>query len=125
MIGLIQRVSQAAVRVDGRVVGEIGPGLLALVCAERGDTTAPTLQRDHGDTAVGSTLNTRPGAMMTFSGISAAASVSESATPGNAAHRYNELVGRVNTCAPSESSTCNAWPVAASSRCRRRTRCRS
>ncbi|MHA6894639.1 D-aminoacyl-tRNA deacylase [Ralstonia pseudosolanacearum] len=40
MIGLIQRVSQAAVRVDGRVVGEIGPGLLALVCAERGDTVA-------------------------------------------------------------------------------------
>ena len=40
MIGLIQRVSEAAVRVDGRVVGEIGPGLLALVCAERGDTAA-------------------------------------------------------------------------------------
>ena len=40
MIGLIQRVSEAAVRVDGRVVGEIGPGLLALVCAERGDTPA-------------------------------------------------------------------------------------
>ena len=40
MIGLIQRVSQAAVRVDGQVVGEIGPGLLALVCAERGDTAA-------------------------------------------------------------------------------------
>ena len=40
MIGLIQRVSEAAVRVDGRVTGEIGPGLLALVCAERGDTAA-------------------------------------------------------------------------------------
>lgn len=40
MIGLIQRVSEAAVRVDGRVVGEIGQGLLALVCAERGDTVA-------------------------------------------------------------------------------------
>ncbi|CAJ0872577.1 D-aminoacyl-tRNA deacylase [Ralstonia sp. LMG 32965] len=40
MIGLIQRVSEAAVRVDGRVVGEIGAGLLALVCAERGDTAA-------------------------------------------------------------------------------------
>lgn len=38
MIALIQRVSRAAVRVDAEVVGAIGPGLLALVCAERGDT---------------------------------------------------------------------------------------
>jgi D-tyrosyl-tRNA(Tyr) deacylase len=38
MIALIQRVSQARVRVDGSVVGEIGAGLLALVCAERDDT---------------------------------------------------------------------------------------
>jgi D-tyrosyl-tRNA(Tyr) deacylase len=40
MIALIQRVAQARVLVDGRVVGAIGPGLLALVCAERGDTEA-------------------------------------------------------------------------------------
>ncbi|HEV3105307.1 MAG TPA: D-aminoacyl-tRNA deacylase [Trinickia sp.] len=40
MIALIQRVTQAAVRVDERVTGEIGAGLLALVCAERGDTEA-------------------------------------------------------------------------------------
>ena len=40
MIALIQRVSGASVRVDGRVTGEIGAGLLALVCAERGDTPA-------------------------------------------------------------------------------------
>ena len=38
MIALIQRVSQAHVVVDGVRVGEIGAGLLALVCAERGDT---------------------------------------------------------------------------------------
>jgi D-aminoacyl-tRNA deacylase len=41
MIALIQRVSQARVRVAGDVapvtVGEIGAGLLALVCAERDD----------------------------------------------------------------------------------------
>lgn len=37
MIALIQRVSQARVRVAGEVVGEIAAGLLALVCAERGD----------------------------------------------------------------------------------------
>ncbi|MDP9108476.1 MAG: D-aminoacyl-tRNA deacylase [Pseudomonadota bacterium] len=38
MIGLIQRVTRAAVVVDGIEVGAIGPGLLALVCAERGDS---------------------------------------------------------------------------------------
>jgi len=38
MIALIQRVARASVTVEGRVTGEIGAGLLALVCAERGDT---------------------------------------------------------------------------------------
>lgn len=38
MIGLLQRVSEASVRVDGETVGTIGPGLLVLLCAERGDT---------------------------------------------------------------------------------------
>lgn len=38
MIALIQRVSRAAVSVDQRDVGAIGAGLLALVCAERGDS---------------------------------------------------------------------------------------
>ena len=40
MIALIQRVSQASVSVDGAAVGQIGRGVLALVCAERGDTAA-------------------------------------------------------------------------------------
>ena len=38
MISVIQRVSEARVVVDGRTVGEIGAGLLVLLCAERGDT---------------------------------------------------------------------------------------
>jgi D-tyrosyl-tRNA(Tyr) deacylase len=38
MIALIQRVSQARVRVDGVETSAIGRGILALVCAERGDT---------------------------------------------------------------------------------------
>ncbi len=37
MRALVQRVSEAVVRVDGEVVGEIGPGLLILVCAMQGD----------------------------------------------------------------------------------------
>ncbi len=36
----MQRVSEARVWIDGQVVGEIGPGLLVLLCAERGDTEA-------------------------------------------------------------------------------------
>jgi len=40
MIGLLQRVSEARVDVDGATLGRIGLGLLVLVCAERGDTEA-------------------------------------------------------------------------------------
>ena len=40
MIGLIQRVAEARVTVAGRVTGEIGPGLLLLVCAEPEDGDA-------------------------------------------------------------------------------------
>ena len=40
MISLIQRVSQASVRVEGELIGEIGAGLLVLLCAEQGDTEA-------------------------------------------------------------------------------------
>ncbi len=40
MRALIQRVTRAAVRVDGRVTGEIGRGLLALVGATHGDDAA-------------------------------------------------------------------------------------
>ncbi len=40
MISLIQRVTEAAVHVDGDCVGRIGPGLLALVAVEPGDDEA-------------------------------------------------------------------------------------
>ncbi len=36
---ILQRVSEAAVRVDTKIVGSINMGLLILFCAERGDTS--------------------------------------------------------------------------------------
>ena len=40
MKAVLQRVAQARVEIAGQVVGQIGPGLLVLLCAERGDTDA-------------------------------------------------------------------------------------
>lgn len=40
MRALIQRVRQASVTVDGQVIGEIGAGMLILVCAMDGDGPA-------------------------------------------------------------------------------------
>jgi D-tyrosyl-tRNA(Tyr) deacylase len=37
---LLQRVSEARVDIAGKTVGAIGPGLLVLLCAERGDHDA-------------------------------------------------------------------------------------
>ena len=38
MIALLQRVSEASVRVDGELIGRIDQGLLIFLCAERNDT---------------------------------------------------------------------------------------
>ncbi len=38
MIAVLQRVSEASVRVNGAVIGQIDAGLLVLLCAEKGDT---------------------------------------------------------------------------------------
>ena len=40
MRGVLQRVSRAEVRVQGRVVGSVGRGLLVLLAVERADTEA-------------------------------------------------------------------------------------
>lgn len=40
MIAVLQRVSEASVRVEGEVIGQIGVGMLVLLCAEKGDTEA-------------------------------------------------------------------------------------
>jgi len=40
MLAVIQRVSEARVVVEGETIGQIGAGLLVLVCAQRGDAEA-------------------------------------------------------------------------------------
>lgn len=40
MRAVLQRVTSAAVRVDGSLIGEMGQGFLILVCAMAGDTEA-------------------------------------------------------------------------------------
>ncbi|MEN8170642.1 MAG: D-aminoacyl-tRNA deacylase [Pseudomonadota bacterium] len=40
MIGLLQRVSEATVRVDGEIVGSIERGLMVLLGVEKGDSEA-------------------------------------------------------------------------------------
>ena len=40
MKALLQRVTEARVVIAGATVGHIGPGVLVLVCAERGDSEA-------------------------------------------------------------------------------------
>ncbi|SLN50620.1 D-tyrosyl-tRNA(Tyr) deacylase [Roseovarius albus] len=44
MRALIQRVSHAAVQVEGEMVGQCGRGLLVLICAMRGDAEAQAEQ---------------------------------------------------------------------------------
>ena len=44
MRAVLQRVSRASVTVDGAVTGEIGAGLLILICAMEGDTDAQARQ---------------------------------------------------------------------------------
>ncbi len=39
MRALVQRVTEASVAVDGTIVGQIGTGLMILLCAMPGDTT--------------------------------------------------------------------------------------
>lgn len=40
MIVVLQRVREASVSIDDRVVSDIGPGILLLVCAEPEDNDA-------------------------------------------------------------------------------------
>ena len=98
MKALIQRVSEATVRVDGAVLGQIGPGLMILVCAMQGDDASkPALLaarisklrifRDDQDKMNRSVLETG-GAALVISQFTLAADTSRGNRPGfsSAAH---------------------------------------
>lgn len=92
MRALVQRVSEAAVRVDGEVLGEIGPGLLILVCAMQGDDDGkPRLLAERlsklrifrdGAGKMNLSLNDTGGAALVVSQFTLAADTSRGNRPG-------------------------------------------
>lgn len=92
MRALLQRVSSARVTVAGRLTGEIGPGLLILICAMRGDTEAEADQlaakivklrifRDDAD-KMNLSLRDTGGAALVVSQFTLAADTSRGNRPG-------------------------------------------
>jgi len=113
MISVIQRVTRAEVRVEGRVIGRVGTGLVALVAVMDGDGdddvafTADRLEHlrvfaddqgkmNHSVQDVGGSLllvsqftlagDTRKGRRPSFT---------RAAGPGEARRRFDQLVGRL------------------------------
>jgi D-tyrosyl-tRNA(Tyr) deacylase len=92
MIAVLQRVSEASVRVDGEVIGQIGAGLLVLLCAEKGDTEAVADKmlakilklRIFGDAAGKMNLSVQDvgGGLLVVSQFTLAADVSSGTRPG-------------------------------------------
>ena len=98
MKAVLQRVTEASVSVGGTVIGQIGPGLMILVCAMQGDDdTKPCLMaakisklrifRDDADKMNRSLLDTG-GAALVVSQFTLAADTSRGNRPGfsSAAH---------------------------------------
>ena len=118
MIALVQRVSQARVVVGGRTTGEIGAGLLALVCAERGDSEvqadkllAKILKlRIFGDEAgkMNRSVQDTGGGLLLVSQFTLAAdttggnrpSFTNAAAPGEGRRLYEYLVARARVAHP-------------------------
>jgi D-tyrosyl-tRNA(Tyr) deacylase len=92
MIAVLQRVSEASVRVHGEVIGQIGVGLLVLLCAEKGDTEAVADKmlakllklRIFGDAAGKMNLSVQDvgGGLLVVSQFTLAADVSSGTRPG-------------------------------------------
>ena len=92
MIAVLQRVSEASVCVEGEVIGQIGAGILVLLCAEKGDTEAVADKmlakmlklRIFGDGAGKMNLSVQDvaGGLLVVSQFTLAADVSSGTRPG-------------------------------------------
>ena len=92
MIAVLQRVSEASVRVDGELIGQIGAGILVLLCAEKADTEAVADKmlakmlklRIFGDGAGKMNLSVQDvaGGLLVVSQFTLAADVSSGTRPG-------------------------------------------
>ncbi|WP_115529035.1 MULTISPECIES: D-aminoacyl-tRNA deacylase [Xanthomonas] len=110
MLALIQRVTRASVSVEGQVVGQIGPGLLALIGVEPGDSDAQIRRlaerllsyRVFGDDAgkMNRSLTDTAGGLLLVSQFTLAADTSSGNRPGfstaapplEAERAFNQLV---------------------------------
>ncbi|MFY2510037.1 D-aminoacyl-tRNA deacylase [Vibrio pectenicida] len=120
MIALIQRVSEAAVRVDGEVIGEIGHGLLVLLGVEKGDDEAKakrlvervTSYRVFGDEEGKMNLNVKQvdGQVLVVSQFTLPADTnkgtragfSRGANPADAEHLYDYFADQCTELIPTE-----------------------
>lgn len=118
MIALIQRVLEARVSVAGQTVGEIGPGLLALVAVEKADQSANAARmaerllsyRVFSDDAgkMNRSLADTGGGLLLVSQFTLAAdtakgtrpSFTPAAAPADAERLFNELVTLSRQCHP-------------------------
>jgi len=118
MMAVLQRVSEARVRVDGAVIGQIDNGLLVLLCAEKGDTEAVADKmlakmlklRIFSDKAGKMNLSVQDvaGGLLVVSQFTLAADVSSGTRPGfsgaaapdDARHLYDYFVAQAQNAHP-------------------------
>ena len=118
MISVLQRVRQARVEVEGKVVGQIGAGLVVLVCAERGDTEAEAARllakvlrlRIFSDGAgkMNHSVQDTGGGLLLVSQFTLAAdttggnrpSFTQAAAPGDGRRLYDHFVARARAAHP-------------------------
>ncbi|MBP7394197.1 MAG: D-tyrosyl-tRNA(Tyr) deacylase [Zoogloea sp.] len=118
MIALIQRVLEARVTVAGQTVGEIGPGLLALLAVEKGDAPANAARMverllgyrvfSDAEGRMNLSLADTAGELLLVSQFTLAAdtakgmrpSFTPAATPEDAERLFNEVVALAKRCHP-------------------------